>query len=45
MEKCEHCGTTKQVEYRINPYQKELYDIEKWEWICYYCYLDSLGDI
>jgi len=40
MEKCEMCGTTKNVKYMIDPFVQDIYNgKEEWRYLCKRCYL------
>lgn len=44
-QKCEYCGGTESVDLVENPFQSEINDNHDLHWMCYQCYMDSLGDI
>jgi len=43
--KCQRCGTTKDVEYTIDPYQQDIHDVEEWVYLCPVCYQEYCDDI
>ena len=45
MNECEICKCKDCAEYVLDPYQKEMYDVEVYIWICDDCYRDKQGDI
>lgn len=44
-DKCEFCGTTKNVDHIVDPYELDIYGEEELVYICGDCYDIRLGDI
>ncbi len=40
-----HSSNVGPIELRLNPYYKEMNDVEIWERMCGYCYDAACGDI
>ena len=41
---CQHCNL-EEGQYMINPYTQDVEGREEWEYICFDCYENMLGDI
>ena len=42
---CEICGSTQNVEYRVDPYKHEINDDNTKYYICFVCYGAKIDDI